>query len=170
MNSEAQETSPKVGRPSGYSQEIADRICAELADGKSLRSICKADDMPSSVTVYSWLRIFPEFLKQYTRSKEDAADAFAEDILDIADEATNDWMAVNDPDNPGYRYNGEAVNRSRLRVDARKWVAARLKPKKYGDRVSTELTGADGKDLIPAVDNKDLARRIAFVLQQGVQQ
>lgn len=171
MSDEAQETRPKHpgGRPSSYTQEIADRICSELVDGKSLRTICKADGMPSCQTVYSWLRTRPEFLEQYARAKEDAADAFAEEMLDIADEATNDWMAVNDPDNPGYRFNGEHVNRSRLRVDTRKWIAAKLKPKKYGEKVA--VGGADDMPPIQTADMTDaeIARRIAFALQRGAQ-
>lgn len=168
MSDGAQETRP-VGRPSSYTQEIADRICSELVDGKSLRTICKADGMPSCQTVYSWLRTRPEFLDQYARAKEDAADAFAEEMLDIADEASNDWMAANDPDNPGYRLNGEAINRSRLRVDTRKWIAAKLKPKKYGEKVS--VGGADDLPPIQTADmtETEVARRIAFALQKGAQ-
>lgn len=170
MSDEAQETRPKHagGRPSDYTQETADRICSQLAEGRSLRTICKADDMPSCVTVYAWLRKHDEFLKQYTRAKEDAADAFAEEMLDIADEASNDWMEIHDKDNVGYRLNGEAINRSRLRVDTRKWIAAKLKPKKYGERVQAELTGKDGGP-IETVDmtEVEVARRIAFALQSG---
>lgn len=164
---EAQETSPRIGRPSDYSQELADRICEQLSEGISLRTVCKADEMPCAATVFKWLRLKPEFVEQYTRAKEDAADAFAEEMLDIADEASNDWMEVHDPDNPGYRLNGEHINRSRLRVDTRKWIASKLKPKKYGDKSTTELTGADGKDLIPEMNETEIARRIAFALQQG---
>lgn len=139
MTDEAQETSPKSrkgvgGRPSGFTQETADRLCEELAMGKSLRTICAAEDMPAVRTVFYWLRTYPEFLQQYTRAKEEAADAFVDEMLDISDNASNDWMEVHDKDNPGYRLNGEAINRSRLRVDTRKWIAAKLKPKKYGER------------------------------------
>jgi hypothetical protein len=165
MSDEAQETRP-VGRPSSYTQEIAARLCAGLAEGKSLRTVCKADDMPCMATVFNWLRAHPEFLEQYTRAKEDAADAFAEEMLDIADEASNDWMEVHDKDNPGYRLNGEHINRSRLRVDTRKWIAAKLKPKKYGERVA--VGGADDMPPIATkVDDHDLARRLAFLLDRG---
>lgn len=167
--SEAQETGAKIGRPSDYTQETADRICSQLAEGISLRTVCKAEDVPSCQTVFSWLRLRPEFLEQYTRAKEAAADAFAEEMLDIADEASNDWMEVHDKDNPGYRFNGEHVNRSRLRVDTRKWIASKLKPKKYGDKVQAEVTGADGAPLIPELNETELARRIAFALQSGAQ-
>jgi len=126
-----------VGRPSLYTQDLADRICAELASGKSMRTVCKADDVPDMVTVFRWLREKTEFRQQYEKAKEEAADALAEEILDIADDGTNDWMEVHDKDGEcvGYKVNGEHVQRSRLRVDTRKWIAAKLKPKKYGDKV-----------------------------------
>lgn len=169
MSDEAQETRP-IGRPSGYTQEIASRICEELAKGRSLRSVCKADDMPCMSTVFNWLHSFPEFLEQYTRAKEESADALVDEMLDIADDAANDWMEVHDKDNPGYRLNGEAINRSRLRVDTRKWIAAKLKPKKYGERVQTELTGKDGGPIETAdVSETEIARRLAFALQKGAQ-
>lgn len=168
MSDGAQETRPKLGRPSDYTQETADRICAQLAEGKSLRSICKADDMPSCVTVYAWLRVHDDFLKQYTRAKEDCADALAEEMLDIADDGTNDWyeqqigegVALKKPDT-------EHINRSRLRVDTRKWIAAKLKPKKYGEKVA--VGGADDLPPIQTADmtETEVARRIAFALQQG---
>lgn len=168
MSSEAQETSPQVGRPSDYSPELASRICEQLSGGISLRTVCKADDMPCAATVFNWLRAKPEFVEQYTRAKEESADALVEEMLDISDEASNDWMEVHDDDNVGYRLNGEAINRSRLRVDTRKWIASKLKPKKYGEKVQTELTGADGKALIPEMSDTDVARTLAFLLAKGV--
>ena len=163
----AQETSP-VGRPSGYSQELADRICAELAAGKSLRTVCKADDMPSTQTVFRWLRTYPEFCDQYARAKDESADMLVDDMLDIADESSNDWMANNDPENPGYRLNGEAINRARLRVDTRKWIAAKLKPKKYGEKIQTELTGANGGPVeMTNISAKERGRRVAFALRMA---
>lgn len=163
---EAQETSP-VGRPSGYTQEIADEICTQLAEGNSLRTVCKAESMPCVKTVFTWLRIYPEFLQQYEKAKEESADLHAEDMLDIADNGSNDWMSANDPENPGFKLNGEHINRSRLRVDTRKWIASKLKPKKYGDKSTTELTGADGKDLIPEMSDTEVARTLAFLLAKG---
>jgi hypothetical protein len=70
--------------------------------------------------------------------------ALAEETLDIADDGRNDWMERNDPKNQGYEFNGEHVQRSRLRVDARKWFAAKVAPKKYGEKVQQELSGPDG--------------------------
>lgn len=132
-----------AGRPSSYTPEIADQICAKLAEGKSLRSICKAESMPSARTVFAWLRQYPEFSQQYARAKEDCADALAEEMLDIADDGSNDWyeqqitegVVLKKPDT-------EHINRSRLRVDTRKWIASKLKPKKYGEKLDIAHSGS----------------------------
>lgn len=125
------------GRPCEYTAEIADAICARLADAESLRSICRDESMPSMPTVFAWIRKFPEFLNQYARAKEESADAMVEDILEIADDGTNDWMERRNAEgeNTGWQVNGEHIQRSRVRIDTRKWIAAHLKPKKYGERL-----------------------------------
>jgi hypothetical protein len=127
----------KVGRPSGYTQELADAICAQLAEGRSMRTVCNDESMPCMTSVFKWLRENPEFAHQYARAKEESADAMAEEMMDIADDGTNDWMEVFDKegDSIGYKLNGEHVQRSRLRIDTRKWLASKLKPKKYSDKV-----------------------------------
>lgn len=124
-----------------FTPELADAICARLADGESLRSICRDDSMPSTQTMFNWMRSQPGFVEQYARAKEESADAHADDILDIADDGTNDWMERknSEGENIGWQVNGEHVQRSRLRVETRKWIASKLKPKKYGDKV--ELGG-----------------------------
>lgn len=123
------------GRPEIYTQDLADRICDQLADGDSLRTVCKEKWAPSKQTVFKWMRTNAEFLSQYARAKQEAADAFIEEMQDIADDGSNDWMLSNKPNNPGWVENGEAMQRSRLRVDTRKWIASKLKPKKYGDKL-----------------------------------
>ena len=141
MDMESKEKKP-VGRPSVFSQDIANRICEELAIGYSLRSVCKADDMPSIATVFNWFRTNKEFLEQYARAKQESADAMAEDILDIADESTNDWKTLEYADGREYDVvNNEAVQRSRLRVDTRKWLMAKMKPKKYGEKLDVVSDG-----------------------------
>lgn len=131
-----------MGRPSKYTQDLADSICEQLATGDSMRTVCKPDDMPAMSTVFRWLREHKEFQEQYARAKEEAADALVEEIQDIADDGSNDWMEHHDKDgNTGWKLNGEHVQRSRLRVDTRKWVASKLKPKKYGDRVDVTSGG-----------------------------
>jgi hypothetical protein len=127
----------KTGRPTAWTQALQDQICAALASGKSVRTICKDAGMPGMETIFRWLRENPDFREQYARAKAEAADALVEEMLDIADDGLNDWMEVHDKDGVcvSYKINGEHVQRSRLRLDTRKWIAAKLKPKKYGDQL-----------------------------------
>lgn len=127
------------GRPTIFTQELADKLCAQLANGDSMRTVCRSDDMPCKATVFMWLRTDEDFLDQYTRAKQESADALTDEMLDIADDASNDWMLINDKDNEGYRINGDHIQRSRLRIETRKWLASKLKPKKYGDKI--DITG-----------------------------
>lgn len=129
------------GRPSIFTQELADRICEEISMGYSMRTVCKADDMPAPASVYKWLRENKAFSEQYARACEERSEAMIEDILDIADDGSNDWMEVNAENNQGWRINGEALQRSRLRVDTRKWYASKMKPKKYGDKLDVTSDG-----------------------------
>lgn len=112
-----------MARPTDYNPEIAETLCDLLSDGISLRAICRRDEMPAKATVFKWLGVHPEFVDQYTRALEARADSLTDDILDIADNEALD------------------VNRSRLMVDTRKWIASKLKPKKYGDKVEQTLKG-----------------------------
>lgn len=127
-----------MGRPSDYSPEIADIICERIADGVSLREICRTEAMPSKAAVFRWLAAHADFRDQYARAREAQADALADELLDIADDGDNDWMERKGEDGQslGWRENGEAIQRSRLRVDTRKWIASKLKPKKYGDKLA----------------------------------
>jgi len=125
----------------GYSQELATQICEALINGKSLRSICEPENMPAASTVCLWLTKYPDFAEQYAHAREAQADTLADEITDIADDGTNDWMKRSESRGGGYELNGENVQRSRLRVDARKWIASKLKPKKYGDKIEQTHKG-----------------------------
>lgn len=133
-----------VGRPSDFTPEVAGAICELLSEGSSLRSICDADDMPSMSTVFRWLAASEEFREQYARARELQADTLFDEILEIADDARNDWMERRGEEDAGWVANGEHIQRSRLRLDARKWMAGKLRPKKYGDKVDHEHTGNVG--------------------------
>jgi hypothetical protein len=126
-----------------YAKDTADTICAQLAEGLSLREICRADGMPGKSTVMRWLHADAAFRDQYTRAKDIGIEAIAEDILDIADDATNDWMERHDKEGGkvGWQFNGEAARRSQIRIDSRKWLLSKLAPKKYGDKVATTHSG-----------------------------
>ena len=135
-----QESKPVMGRPSSYTTgrptdytiEIADDICYRIVQGESLNSICKTDGMPDVRSVYRWLRLHDEFSQLYARAKEDQADTLADEIQDISDERP--MMTIVTDDETIEKLDAVGINRNRLRVDARKWIAAKLKPRKYGDR------------------------------------
>lgn len=152
---EAGPPAPHVPHPGGrltiFTQELADLICERLAEGQSLRTVCRADDMPAMSSVFRWLRLDEKFSEQYARAKENAADAVFEEMMDIADDGTNDWMERLDKDQKpiGWMLNGEHVQRSKLRIDTRKWQLSKMKPKKYGDSIA--VTGKDGAPLAPPV-------------------
>lgn len=146
-----------MARPSEFSQEVADAICQKLVEGESLRSICDAEDMPACSTVFRWLSLNDAFSEQYARAREAQADALFDDILSIADDARNDWMERRGEEDAGWQANGEHIQRSRLRIDARKWMAGKLRPKKYGEKL--ELSG-DRENPI-ALSLEGLMQRIA---------
>ena len=113
-----------------FSQEIFDEICVRIAEGESLRKICKDDKMPSLVSVWRWLNESETLSKQYTRAREEQAETFVDEILDIADDNKDDTSI---DENGKLIINQEVIARSRLRVDSRKWIASKLKPKRFGD-------------------------------------
>jgi hypothetical protein len=134
-----------MARPSEFSQVKADLICERIGNGESLRAICDDDGMPNKSTVFRWLAANEAFRDQYARARETQADAIFDEILSIADDGHNDWMLRKFGDDERYVENGEAIRRSVLRIDARKWMAGKLQPKKYGDKVMH--AGADGGPL-----------------------
>lgn len=134
----------KTGRPEIWSQELADKVCEKIAQGYSMRTVCASDDMPAISTLFKWIREKPEFTQQYARATEERTEAMAEDILDIADDGSNDLMTIQKGDVTYEVENREVTNRSRLRVDTRKWLMSKMKPKKYGEKL--DLT-SDGKAL-----------------------
>lgn len=129
------------GRPTKYTKELGDEICEKLAEGISLRTVCLDPKIPTASSVFRWLRTNEEFRKQYARAKEESADAMAEELLDIADDGKNDWMTRNFGKEQVRVVDNEALQRSRLRVDVRKWLMSKMKPKKYNDKMDITSDG-----------------------------
>lgn len=127
-----------IGRPSAYSDELAALICERIAEGESLRGICRDEDMPSRSMVFRWLAENVIFRDQYTRAREAQADALVEECLEIADDSTNDYMEKQTKGGTVTVVDYDHIARSKLRVDVRKWWAARIAPKKYADRPEPE--------------------------------
>jgi hypothetical protein len=121
-----------------YTPQIAEFICARIANGESLRKITSDHDMPASSTVFKWLSEQKAFSEQYARAREAQMEVMAQEIIDIADETLHDTIT----DEEGKeRQNTEWINRSRLRVDTRKWLMSKLAPKKYGEKVEQSVYG-----------------------------
>jgi len=125
-----------VGRSTDYTPELGDEICARITNGESLRKICSDENMPATQTIFCWIRAHETFHDQYAQARDEQADTYADEITQIADDANSKDSA--------------AVNKARLQVDARKWVAAKLKPRKYGDRVDVDIK-SDGQPMISIV-------------------
>ncbi len=122
-----------IGRPTKYTNKLASKILGRIAMGDSLNKIVSDPDMPSHTTVYRWIVDMPDFRDSYTRAREDQAETLADQIIDIADTEPAISPLSGSVDSG-------AVQHQRLRVEARKWVAAKLKPKKYGDKITQEIT------------------------------
>ena len=152
----------KTGRPTEFEPATADEICLRLMDGESLRAICSRPAMPARRTVLYWLAgDWPKddpragFLRQYARAREAQAEIHADDIIEIAD--------GEDPEDDG----GQFDRRARRRMDARKWIAAKLLPKRYADRLVHEGGEKPIRVEPTPLDNRELARRIALILSRA---
>ena len=129
-------------RPTTYTPEITDAILERLAAGESLRAICKGDDMPPESTVRRWaVEDTQGFASRYHRARDVGLDVMADELLEVADEA--EVTARHDGADVKLALDATAVNRNRLRVDARKWYLSKLAPKKYGDRQAIEIAAPE---------------------------
>jgi hypothetical protein len=143
-------TAPKagarpLGRPSTFTQEVADEICHRIADGESLRSICQDEHMPGRRTVLDWLDddTNTSFRAKYARAREAQADFLAEEIVQIADTPQIGSKSVSKA--TGIEITeADMIEHRRLQVLARQWYAAKLAPKKYGDKIAQEVSGPGG--------------------------
>lgn len=138
----------KGGRPSLYTPELVDSICARLETGEPMAQICRDDGMPAYRTVKDWIDGKPDVSAAIARAREIGFDAIAQDTLAIADDGRNDFMerlAADGDERAQLAFNSENVQRSRLRVDTRLKLLAKWDPKRYGDKLA--LGGAE--DLPP---------------------
>ncbi len=125
------------GRPSLYTEELGLAICRQIAAGKSLRAICEAEGMPDESTVRAWaIEDVGGFYPHYARAREIQAEKWADEIIEISDDSSGD---IGTDEDGNEIVNHDVVQRSRLRVDTRKWVLSKVLPKKYGE--STTIKG-----------------------------
>jgi hypothetical protein len=104
--------------------EIKAHVCEQIALGRSLREICAADEFPAPSTICLWLKNDADFAEHYAHARDRQADLYADEIIEIADSAT-----------------AADYNVARLKVDARRWKASKLAPKKYGDKLDLNHSG-----------------------------
>lgn len=124
------------GRPTLYTREIADEICRRMGEGEYLARICAEEGMPPKSTVIGWhLEDRDGFSVRYTRARHAQAEAMLEETLEIADDSSRD-MTTDDEGRAVVDH--EHIQRSKLRVDTRKWAMAKVYPRVYGDKVQVE--------------------------------
>jgi hypothetical protein len=145
------------GRPCIFDQAVFDAICDRLAEGSSLRAACREEGMPDERTVREWVAdnkfgISP----QYARAVEARAERLFEEIIEISDTSVVAEKVTTKANGDVETVVGDAVDRSRLRVDARKWALSKMLPKKYGDKVDVNVGGTGGGPIVSvSVDTKD---------------
>lgn len=150
----ASESKP-FGRPSIFSQDLGDLICLLMAEGKSLNSICKLDGMPHKSTVLLWVVKgdrddvdYKDFSDQYRRAREAQTEAVLDDVIEISDDDRLDYIFRTKTDESGESagaiVNHENISRSKLRIETRFRFAAKMHPRKYGEKLTTALEGTLG--------------------------
>lgn len=119
-----------IGRPSDFNEAMAEKICSLILEGNSIRSICSFIDMPHIATVMRWLNEHSDFSRSYAQAKQQYAEFLFDEILEIADNCPAD---------------SDSISKAKLMIDARKYTASKLAPKKYSAKVedhSQQQTGA----------------------------
>lgn len=145
----------KVGRPSRYTEEIAEEICLWIAQGKTLRDFCRMEGNPSWNTVYDWLEVRPEFSVRFARARDHGADAISEHALSLIDTKPADAV--------------EAAWR-RNQVELRLKLLAKWSPKKWGDKATVTHEGGDTPIKTEDVTPTEAGRKVAFVLAAAAAQ
>jgi len=139
----------KIGRPTDFTLILAEKILARVGHGETLTAICSEDGMPGRTTVYRWSEEREEFRAAYVRARDWQMESWADEIQATAADESRDIQ--HDADGRP-RSDNTAVNRDRLKIDTKKWLMARLNPKRYGDKVQQEITGKDGGALVATLE------------------
>lgn len=137
------------GRPSKYTEELANEICARIAGGMSLNKLCKMSDMPDASTVFKWIGEKPEFSHKYAKATTERAELMFDEMLEIADTE-----------------NIDDTQRARLRVDTRKWALSKLMPKKFGDKQTVEHAGGIS---LTDMSEDELNRKLSELAKQAAE-
>lgn len=148
-----------LGRPTDYTPALADEICAELVTGRTLRDVCRDAGMPDESTVRLWAQVNRDgFAVRYRRAREIGYHAMADEMLEIADDSRNDFVARRRASGDGGPViDHEHVSRARLRVETRRWLLAKALPKIYGDKLDLKAVHEAGDSLaevLKAIDGR----------------
>lgn len=146
---------PMAGE-SQWGDDTRQSILESLSIGKSLRSICEVDGMPSESLVRKWVIQDEAFGAQYARAREAGMEALADEILDIADSQEGDVITKLDGTKTP---NHDNINRAKLRVDTRKWIMSKIAPKKYGDKLDLNHSGS-----VTQLSDEAIDARLAYLL------
>jgi len=130
-----------IGRPSIYTDELVNTICLRIAEGESLNKICKDEKMPDKATVFRWLVSDQVFCDKYARARELQAETQFDELIDIVDQPPElSYVTGKNGEQIEVKFDSSYVAWMKLRVDTRKWTAARMAPKKYGEHKQVEET------------------------------
>ena len=160
------------GRPSIWSQEKADELCLRLSNGETFRAICSDEHMPSRITVFNWLNPSdpthkPNFLTQVNRARAMQAHAWVDQIIEIADDDSNDFVTEADG---RVRVNHEHVQRSRLKVETRWRIISKRLSSEYGEKptVAVEIHNDNRQQILvtPEVAQRLQERRRAISMRE----
>lgn len=135
-----------AGRPSKFSEELANRILHEVSEGKTILTISKEDWSPTRSTIYKWESERPEFSDNLAKAHRSQADHLVDELQQVSRDEDID------------------VARARLIVESNKWIATRRKRDAYGDKITNELTGKDGGPI--QIDKSTMAKRLLFALNE----
>lgn len=152
-NSESDSIRRGPGRPSKRTKALVDQILRRVANGEILSRICREDGMPERGTIWRWTEEDPEFRDALMRAREACVHSLVDEAVEIADDGSNDYVTVETRDG-GTKVvlDKEHVDRSKLRVETRKWLAGCVAPKAYGQKSTHEVTGPNGGPLVTVVD------------------
>jgi hypothetical protein len=166
------EAKPKTGRPTVMTDAVMLEICARIAGGETLNAVCRDPGLPGKSTVTRHLGKDSQFQARYAIARDALLEHWADEIIDIADDGTTDYIIKTGRN--GHEYEAvdqEHIQRSRLRVDSRKWLLSKLKPETYGDRVIGELTGSVAvvHDIASLTEREKMRRFALFMIEDNRQ-
>lgn len=133
---------PARGRPTGYTKALGEKICALLVQNHTLRQIEVVRGMPTRQTICNWLAKHQDFFDQYVRAREVQTLLDEDEIQELADDSRNDWVERERKGKVGLELDREHLERTRLRIDTKKWLMGKRNAKRFGKSVA--LTGKDG--------------------------